>query len=82
MDDGAVEPHQPTHFVGGALPVLGGEGVGAQVGDAHLDGPLDDVEEGVLTTGVPLGSFEAALLGPPSVAVHDDGDMSGDELRR
>src|SRR5699024_3673188 len=45
------------------------------------DGPVDDVEQGRLAGPVPLGARQTPLIGPPTVSVHDDGDVPGHELR-
>ena len=49
--------------------------------DTHLDGALDNIEESILATCVTLSAPKTALPGPTSVAVHDDGDVVGDEFR-
>ena len=81
VDDVTIEAHKPPNFVGRALPVFGGKRIGAQIGDTHLDGALDNIEESILATCVTLSAPKTALPGPTSVAVHDDGDVLGDEFR-
>ena len=71
-----LKPMRNLHLVGAALPVLGRERVGRQVGDADLDGARDDVEQGGLARLVALGARQPALVGPAAVAVHDDGDVA------
>jgi hypothetical protein len=73
----AVEAHQEPHLVGGAFPVLGGERVDAEVLHPDLDGAGDDVQQGGLPGAVSLDPGESAAVGPPAVAVHDDGDVAG-----
>ena len=74
----AVEPHQETDLLGAALPVLGGERIHRQVLDADFDCPAGDVDEHRFTHLVTLGAVQAALGGPPPVAVHHHGDVIGD----
>ena len=81
-DDVAVEAHEEADLVGPALPVLGREGVGRQVRHTGLDRPGDDVEQGGLAGLVALGARQSALVGPASVAVHDDRDVTGNLCRR
>ncbi len=76
----AVEAHEEADLVRGALPVLGGEGVGGEVLDPQLQRALDHVEQRALTRFVALGAGQSPLLGPAAVAVHDDGDVPGHEL--
>jgi hypothetical protein len=45
--------------------------------DADFDGPAGDVDEHRLAHLVTLGAVQAALRGPPPVAVHHDGDVVG-----
>ena len=72
-----VEPHQEPHLLGAALPVLGGERVDRQVFDADFDSAAGDVDEHRFTHLVALGAVQAALGGPPTVAVHHDRDVVG-----
>jgi hypothetical protein len=81
-DDIPVEAHEKPDFVRRAFPVLGGERVSRQVRDADLDRAHDHVEQRVLSGLVPLGARQPALLGPPAVAVHDEGHVPRDELGR
>ena len=77
-----VEAHQEAHLVRGAPPVLGGERVRRQGADAELDGAVDDVEQRRLAGLVALGPGQAALVGPPAVAVHHQRDVLGHQLGR
>ena len=80
VDDVAIETHEPADLLGGALPVLGGKCIDAQIGNTHFDGSLDDIEEGILATCVTVSTLKTSLLGPTSIAVHDDGDVLGDKF--
>src|SRR5690554_2495687 len=71
----AVEAHEEAHLVGRTLPVLGREGINAEVLDTDLDRPCDDVEEGGFASPVTLDPGQAARVRPAAVAVHDNGDM-------
>src|SRR6266540_5104341 len=77
----AVVVQQEPDLAGRPAPVLGGEGVHRQPPHAGLDGPLDDVEQGLLAFLVALGPGQTALLGPPAVAVHHDPDVRRDARR-
>jgi hypothetical protein len=71
-----VEVHEIPHLVDRSTPVLGRERVHSHPLEPDVERALDGVEQGVLAGGVALGAFQAALLGPPTVAVHDDGDVA------
>jgi len=73
-----VEVHECGDFVGGSSPVLGAERVEGEVSDAELSGAGEDVADARGAGFVSGGSWEASLVGPASVAVHDDGDVFGD----
>jgi hypothetical protein len=69
------QAHQGRHLFGGAFPVLGGEGVKGQVFDAQ---PCRFLGYGVYrlcASLMPVRTSHAALLRPPPVAVHDNGDV-------
>ncbi len=72
------QPHQPLDLLGRALPVLDRERVERQVPDAHLDGGLGDDAHADDALVVAEDAVLPALLRPPPVAVHDDGDVAGD----
>ena len=67
-----LKPMRKRTSSGTALPVLGREGVGRQVGHADLDRAGHDVEQRGLPRLVALGARQPALVGPAPVAVHDD----------
>src|SRR5690606_12626047 len=68
--------HEVAHLVGGPLPVLGRERVDGEPVDAQLEAAVGGVEEGLLAGGVALGAPPPAPLRPPSVALHDGGDLA------
>ena len=72
------QTHNGVHFLLGPLPVLGGKGVDRQIFDADLLAVVADLAEGLRPGGVAHGAGHAPLLGPPAVAVHDDGNVGGD----
>jgi hypothetical protein len=43
---------------------------------------VQHVEERGFTRSMPFGSRQSALPSPPSVAVHDQGDVAGQKLDR
>jgi hypothetical protein len=69
--------HQRIHFVLGAVPVLDGKGVERQVFDARLARGAHDGADGLDAVAMPLHARQAALFGPASVAIHDDGHVRG-----
>ena len=69
--------HDERDLGGRALPILGGEGVDAQVTHARVDRAGNRIHEGILPRPMPLGAGQAAAVGPASVAVHDEGDVRG-----
>src|SRR5271168_5383412 len=75
--DVAVESHQEAHFLGGTLPVLGGERVEAEPLDSDFDCAADDVDDHGLAHFVTFDAGQSALGGPAAVAVHHDGDVIG-----
>ena len=77
-----VETHEETHLLRRPAPVLGGERVRRHRGDPDLDGTVQHVKQRGFARPMPLGSRQSALPGPASVAVHDEGDVSGQELGR
>jgi hypothetical protein len=71
----AVVAHEEAHLLGRAGPVLGREGVDAEVLHARLDRAGDDVEEHLLARPVSFDACESPAVRPPAVAVHDDRDV-------
>ena len=81
-DDVPVEAHQEAHLVRAALPVLGGEGVGRQPTHPDVDAAAGHVHQRRLAAPVALDPRQAPGVGPAAVAVHDDGDVPGDQVAR
>ena len=75
MQQALVEVHEETHFVERPAPVLGGEREDRHVREADVERAFHRVEERLLPRRVAFGAFQAPLLRPPPVAVHDDGDV-------
>ena len=73
---------QGCHFRLGAVPVLAGKRVERQIADAHFTAFGHDVARGFRAGAMPGLTRQAARLGPAAVAVHDDGEMDGQRLRR
>jgi hypothetical protein len=74
--------HQGGDFGPWPVPVLTGERVERQVLHAELAAGAHDGADAVRTAPVPFHARQAALLGPASVAVHDDGDVLRNLLGR
>jgi hypothetical protein len=69
------DEQQAVHLFARAAPVLGGEGVDGQVGDAELDAGGYDAAQ-VFDAGMVAGhARQAAGDGPAAIAVHDEGHM-------
>jgi len=62
---------------GRPLPVLRGEGVERQIGDAQLLRPLDGAAHRFGPALMPRDARQAPGLRPAAVAVHDDRDVPG-----
>src|SRR5262245_11495942 len=69
------EPHEEAHLGGGPGPVLGREGVEGEVADADAAGGTDDIPRRSDPFPMTRDTGEPPKTGPPSVAVHDDGDV-------
>jgi hypothetical protein len=69
--------HQRIHFILGPIPVLDRKGVEREILDAKFAGDLDDGARGLGTLAVALDTGQVTLLRPPTVAVHDDGNVLG-----
>ena len=67
--------HESSDFVGRTAPVLGGKGVESNNGHAALAQPADHSPDVGNAFTVASMAREAALCGPASVAVHDDGNV-------
>ena len=76
---------QQTHDGGDllrrALPVLGGEGIHGEIVQTDLLAIGGDAAEGLCPGGVTGGAGQPPALGPPAVAVHDDGDVPGQVVK-
>jgi hypothetical protein len=77
-----LEAHEELDLLGGAVPVLGGEGEDREPLDPQAEGAVDHVEQRLLAGGVAGGAGQAAGGGPATVAVHDDGDVARVSHRR
>ena len=72
--------HQRVDLGPGTLPVLDGERVEREDPDPQSRRRFDDVPHRVDAGPVPFHSRQMTLRGPPPIAVHDDGDVSGQPL--
>ena len=69
--------HQHRDFFGRPAPVLRGEAVDRQIGDAELDRRAHRAAHRLDAAPMALETRQAARLRPAPVAVHDDGDVLG-----
>src|SRR5690606_1057723 len=76
-EDPVQEPHQRGHLIGGPFPVLGGEGVDGEVGDAPGHTGSNHPAEGLNPHLVPFVPGKAPTDGPSPVPIHDDGQVPG-----
>ena len=72
------QKHEGVDLEGGAFPVLRGKGVERQILNAGVEAGLDAALDGFRARLVACDARETALLGPTAVAVHNNGDMLGD----
>ena len=72
----AEQPHEIVDLVGGAVPVLGGKAEKGEIGNTHFCRAAHDIAHCLDTATMAGGAWQAARLGPASVAVHDDGDVT------
>ena len=77
VDDLLKDGHDAVNFVVGAAPVFGGECVEGDELDAAAG---EDVEDGADLLNAGAVSFyagQATLFCPSTIAVHNDGDVTG-----
>ncbi len=70
--------HEALDFLDWAAPVFGGERVQGEHRDIHIDTCPDDAVHVSHAGPVSGQSREAPVLGPSSVAIHDDGYVLGE----
>jgi len=69
------QTHQDEYLRRRPLPVVGGEGVQRQRGDAEVRSGCDDAAHGFGAGAMAGTAWQAAARGPAAVAVHDDRDV-------
>jgi hypothetical protein len=74
---GEEEPHQHRYFFLRALPVFGGKRVQGEILDTQLTAHLNDVADGFYPFTMTGDTGESPLFCPSTVAVHNNGNMSG-----
>ena len=80
-DGGRHQPHERLHLVLRTVPVFGGKSVQGEVRDAQFSALLHDATHRFHPFAMPHHAVHAALLRPPPVAVHDDGDVTRHLIR-
>src|SRR5439155_22638550 len=75
------EGHQEIEFRLRPLPVLGTEAVERELPDAEAAAFFDRRANAFYAAAVTFVSWQAALLRPSAVAVHDDGDVPRQPVR-
>ena len=68
---------QEADLLVGAAPVLGRESEHREPFQAELDRPFGRVQQGFFSGPVAFGACQPPFGGPPPVAVHDTGDVTG-----
>ena len=74
----AKELHEEFNFGFGAAPVFDGEGVESERFDIETRASFDGDAGGLRAVTVTGDAREMALLGPAAVAIHDNGDVTGE----
>jgi len=69
------QAHQGGHLVTGAAPVFGAEGKQGEVAHTLVGTGFDQVSHASRAFGMAHGARHVALLGPATIAVHDDGHV-------
>src|SRR5262249_44625726 len=69
------QAHQRLHLVGGATPILGGEGVDGEHRDGVVVAEPDGAPQRLDPGTVAQGAWQVALGRPAAIAIHDDGDV-------
>ena len=68
--------HEHVDFRLGTTPVFRRKGKNRECGKTQFAGAAHDLLQGLDALAVPFGAGQKTLFGPPSVAVHDDGDVT------
>ena len=68
--------HEHVDFRLGTAPVFRREGEDRERGKPQLARAADDLLQGLYALTVPFGAGQKTFFGPPTVAVHDDGDVT------
>ena len=69
--------HQRADLTGVAAPVLGRKGVQGQELNSKIETPFDTAPNGLCAFQVSTAPGPSSLFGPPSIAIHDNRNMSG-----
>ena len=76
LDDVLLQqPHQPIEFPLGSLPVLAAEAKQSQLLDAQTGAIFYDKPDALDTAAVSFDARQSTCLRPPTVSVHDDGNV-------
>ncbi len=76
VEEVPVEVHEVAHLLDRSAPVLGREREDREDLHPRGDGPVGDVDEGLLAGPVALGSRQSPTPRPAAAAVHHDGDVT------
>ena len=80
LEEPLQQGHQGRDFRFGTLPILGGEGVEGEKLHPKVIAGFDAAGHRIGPGPVALDALPALLLGPASVAIHDDGNVTGDGI--
>ncbi len=75
------EGHECLDLEKRALPVLDGEGIERQHLDAKARRSLDGLPHRLHSCTVARHSWQQSALCPPTIPIHDHGDMTGQPLQ-
>ena len=75
-----IEIDQELDFVAGPSPILGRERIDRQPLHSRFQTTVDDIEQGILTGTMALGTGQTASLGPAPIAIHHARDVGRDPI--
>jgi hypothetical protein len=75
------QSHERADFLCRAVPILLGKGVDGQGMDTEFQAERDHLPDSIDAFAMACDARETAKFRPPTIAVHDDRDMFGEQFR-